>query len=54
MTLGDPGPGLPADKGSLIKKHMRLRGVSSAAAMLVDDSKSSMVSAKGKSTAISF
>merc|ERR1739848_204229 len=47
LTLADPGPGLSADKGSVIKKHMSDRNVKVSSAMFADDSSGNIKTAKG-------
>lgn len=47
LTLADPGPGLGADKGKAIKKHMRMNNARAASTMFADDSGGNIKSAKG-------
>jgi len=47
LTLADPGPGLGADKGKAIRKHMRMHNAHAASTMFADDSGGNIKSAKG-------
>lgn len=48
LTLDDPGPGIPADKGAVIEKKLKELSLRPDDAIFVDDSASNIKTAKGK------